>query len=205
MMRTSPRSGFTMIETALFLGILAIMGTVVIGVLIATQTARIRQQSIAALEQRGTQVLQSLTRTIRRAEAIQFPASNTTGSIIALQMALNTEYPTIFAASGGNVLMVEKDQKSFILSGPVTIGNLSFRNIGGASAVVSFDLTATIPLPKPQIYTRHFEGNVTLFPDDQSESGGCGTCPTAACINHLYKWYFCTNDVCQQSVDGISC
>ncbi len=199
------RSGFTMIETMLFLGILCIMSGVIIGVLMSSHEARIRQQGIANLEQRGTQVLQSLTRRIRRAEAILYPAAGYTGSLISLQMAMNAEHPTIFTRSGANLLMVEKQEMSQVFSGPVAIGNLVFRNIGGGSVTVSFDLTATIALPKPQYYVRHFEGNVTLFPDDQSESGGCGTCPAATCSGNAYRWYYCSNDVCTQSDTTVSC
>jgi type II secretory pathway pseudopilin PulG len=205
LVRLRSRAGITLVETLLFLGILAIMGSVVVGVILSTQTARIRQQSIAALEQRGNQVLQSLTRRIRRAEAVLYPAAGATGSIISLQMAINSEHPTIFSSTGGNLLQIEKTDQDFIFSGPVTVTNLVFRNIGGASVTVGFDLTATIPLPKPQLYRRHFEGNVTLFPDDQSESGGCGTCPAVTCQNHQYRWYYCSNDVCTQSSEYVGC
>lgn len=199
------RNGFTMVETLLFLGILSIMGTVIVGVILSTQEARVRQQGIAALEQRGTQVLQSLTRRIRRAETILYPASGSSGAFIVLQMAMNGEHPTIFAQSGGDLLLIEKQDKSYELGDDITLQNLRFRNIGGGSATVSFDLTAALKLPVPKNYTRRFEGNVTLFPDDKSESGGCGTCPAVTCSAGRYQWYYCNNDVCQQSADAVSC
>ncbi|HRH93070.1 MAG TPA: type II secretion system protein [Candidatus Peribacteria bacterium] len=204
-MRSRTRAGFTMIETLMFLGILAIMGTVIIGVMLATQDARVRQQGIASLEQRGTQVLESMTRRIRRAEAVLYPTTGNTGSMISLQMAMNAEHPTIFTSSGTNLMLIEKTDESLVFSGPVAVTNLLFRNVSGGSVTVSFDLVATLQLPHPQLYRRHFEGNVTLFPDDQSESGGCGTCPVVTCKSHLYRWYYCANDVCTQSDDAISC
>ncbi len=197
--------GFTMVETLLFLGILAIMSTMIIGVLLSSQDARVRQQGIASLEQRGTQVLDSLTRRIRRAEAILYPAVGSTGSLVTLQMAMNAEHPTIFTRSGTNLMMIEKTDKTFVFSGPIAVSNLVFRNVSGGSVAVSFDLTATLQLPRPQYYRRHFEGNVTLFPDDQSESGGCSTCPAVTCQSHVYRWYYCTNDVCTQSDETIPC
>lgn len=205
MMPRRARNGFTMVETLLFLGILSIMGTVIVGVILSTQEARVRQQGIAALEQRGTQVLQSLTRRMRRAETILYPASNSSGTIIVLQMAINGEHPTIFAQSGGDLMMIEKQDVSYELGDDITMSNLTFRNVGGVSATVSFDLTARLKLPVPKNYSRRFQGNVTLFPDDKSESGGCGTCPAVTCGSGKYFWYYCSNDTCEQSVDAVSC
>ncbi len=204
-LRPKLRRGFTLIETVLFLGILIVMGGILIGVLISTQEARIRQQAIAGVEQRGAQVLQSITRRIRRAENVLYPPNNSTGVILSLGMALSSEYPTLFSSSGGNVLLTEKSAKTFLLSGPISVSNLSFRTIGNTNVWISFDLTTTIRLPTAQLYKRHFDGVVTLFPDDQIEGGGCGTCPSTACQSGKYSWYTCVNEVCTLSTDALSC
>ncbi len=205
MKRIAARPGFTLVETMLFVGILAIMGGMIVGVLMSSQEARIRQQGIALLEQRATQVLQSVTRRVRRGEAVLYPDAGSTGSILVLQMAVNAEHPTIFANSGGNLLLIEKTDAQQLLGEPLALTHLLFRNVGGRSVAISFDISTTIRLPTPQTYRRHFDATVTLFPDDEPESGGCAVCPAVTCAGHEYNWYYCDNDVCSQSGSTIAC
>jgi type II secretory pathway pseudopilin PulG len=109
MKQLSRRAGFTLLETLLFLGILSIMSVTIVMVFLSTQEARVRQKSIAAVEQSGTQVVELMTKNVRRAEQVLAPASGSTGSVLTLQMALNSEYPTIFSRVGsGNLLLVQR-------------------------------------------------------------------------------------------------
>lgn len=200
------RSGFTLVETLLFFGILSIMSGTIVAVYIATQEARIRQRAVAELEQTGTSLLEGMTKNIRRAEKILAPATNTTGSILTLQMAGNSEYPTIFASNAkGNFVNVQKTSTSGLLTSRVSIRNVSFRNVADANVAYSFDLTIIIPTVVPMPYTRTFGATVTLFPDDQSEAGGCSTCTSPVCTDHEYIWYHCDNGTCVQSETVIAC
>lgn len=201
------RPGFTLIETMMFLGILGMMGVVLTSVFVSTQEARARQQGIALVEQRGGQLMFILTRRIRRAETVLWPASGYTGSILALQMAQSTEFPTIVArTSSGNLLIIEEETRSLAFTGNLVVNNLLFRNVGGTNVILSFDLQTTFISPKRNTYTRHFESTVTIFPDDLSDSGGCGTCSAPTCTNHVFKWNICdTDNQCQQSADSLTC
>jgi len=206
MNRFSSRAGFSLLETVLFLGILSIMSGTIVAVYIATQEARIRQRSVAELEQAGTELLSTMTKNIRRAEKILAPTTNASGGILTLQMASNSEYPMIFARnSSGNLVNVQKTVVSDLLTPRVTISKLSFRNVADANVAYSFDLTIIIPTVVPVPYTRTFGATVTLFPDDQSEAGGCGTCTAPVCTNQRYIWYHCNNGACVQSPTVIAC
>ncbi len=199
-------AAFSLLETILFLGILSMMSGTIVAVYIATQEARIRQRSVAELEQTGLQLLEATTKNIRRAEKVLAPTTNTTGSVLVLQMASNSEFPTMFARNPiGNFTMIQKTSTSGLLPSRVTISKLSFRNVADINVAYSFDLTTTIPTIVPQPYVRTFGTTVTLFPDDQSEAGGCGSCPPPVCTNHQYIWYHCDNAVCSQSDIAISC
>lgn len=200
------RPGFSLLEIILFLGILSIMSGTIVAVYISTQEARIRQRAVAELEQTGTSLLESMTKNIRRAERILAPAVNTTGSILSLQMASNGEYPTIFARNAaGNLVNVQKTATSALLTSRVTISRLTFRNVANSNVAYSFDLTITIPTVVPKPYTRTFNATVTLFPDDESEAGGCSTCTAPACVNNRYIWQHCNNGTCTQSDTSIAC
>ncbi len=194
------RSGFSLTEFILFVGILGILGSTIIGVLMATQDARIRQRSISNLEQNGANMLHMLTRTTRRGELILSPAMQQSGSILAVQMASALEFPTIFTTNAsGELIFIQGTSVYSILPEDLQVKNLFFRNTStaaGKSVQMNFDLQTTIPLPQPEIYNRHFSTAVTLYPDDQSEAGGCGSCPAPTCINHNFSWSYCENEEC---------
>ncbi len=199
-------AGFSLLEVILFLGILSIILGTAMAVSISTEEARIRQRSIAEVEQRGTQILETVTKSIRRSEAILSPAINQTGSVLALQMTLSGEFPTIFApTASGNLLLVEKSTLFSLLSPQVTVSALQFQNVNGKSVFVSFDIQAIIPLVKKVTFSRHFEATATLFQNDQSTAGGCGSCPVPVCQNHTEKWYECEADACTLSVSTFAC
>lgn len=205
-MTNRTRAGFSLLETVLFLGILSIMSGTIVAVYISTQEARIRQRAVAELEQTGTSLMEAMTKNIRRAEKVLAPVTNTTGSILTLQMASNAEYPTIFARNAeGNFVNVQKTQTSALLTSRVTISNISYRNVADANVAYSFDLTITIPTVVPVPYTRTFGATVTLFPDDQSEAGGCSVCTPPVCTNNQYIWHHCDNGTCTESDTTIAC
>ncbi len=199
-------TAFSLLETVLFLGILAIMSGTIVAVYISTQESRVRQYAIAELEQSGTALMGTMTKNIRRAERVLAPSIGETGSLLALQMAGNSEFPTIYARSpDGNLTNVQKTSTSALLTSHVTITNLSFQNIADSTVTYSFNLTITIPTIVPQPYTRTFSSTVTLFPDDQGDAGGCGSCTAPVCTDHEYIWHSCDSGVCTQSEVTIAC
>lgn len=203
------RRGTTMVEFLLFLVILAlILGTIAM-FLAATEESRIRQRSIAEVEENGAKILQSITRQTRRAEAILVPLTNKTGSILMLQMAQQNEYPTIYAMSGSRLMVVLRDDIANGLPPTVQIKNLVFRNLSGTTSKsidINFDLEQTVPLPKSSVYKKHFQAAATLYPDDRSDAGGCGSCPAPTCVSHVYKWSICTpSDTCATATGSLVC
>lgn len=208
-MKHSLRSGFTLMEFLIFLAILGILGSTIIGVLISTQDARIRQRSVAELEQQGASILHTMTRRIRRAERIIDPPAQQSGSMLLLQMASPSEYPTIFTLNGsGQLFMAQATAIDALLPPTLHVENLHFFNASttyGRSLLLSFELVTTIPLLQPKEYRKRFETAVTLYPDDQSEAGGCGSCGTPTCINGVYSWNYCLNDVCTAAPVTLTC
>jgi type II secretory pathway pseudopilin PulG len=206
MLRFTYRPAFSLVELILFFGIFAIIATTLTTVYLATQDARIRQQYIAEVEQRGTQLMDAFGKIIRRAEVVMIPASGQSGSLLALQMAINTEYPTILSqTSSGNILLVQKTSTSSLVGPRLTVKNMSFVNIGGSNVVFAFDIQTTIPTIPPKLYSRHFEGTATLFPVDIGNAGGCGSCPIPSCNGGYYRWYHCLSDVCTLSAVTFPC
>lgn len=204
--RMASRSGFTLLEVILFMGILSIIGGTVLGVYLSTAEARARQRAYASVEQGGNQVVSFLTKNIRRAEKILMPATNLSGSILALQMAQNDEYPTLVAAVGsGQLILAQKSSTSALLTPDVTVSNLHFRNVGNSNISFYFDASTIVRTIPARTYKRRFSGTATLFPDDQSDAGGCGTCALPACVSHQYEWQYCDNGTCTDSDTSFAC
>lgn len=202
----STRPGFSLLEMILFFGIVSIIIGTVISISISTEEARIRQKAMSEVEQRGTQIVETMTKSIRRSEQVLMPALNTTGSMLALQMTVNGEFPTMFAKTQtGNLLLIQKTTVSQLLSPRVTVSNLQFRNVNGTNVVVSFDLTTVIPLLQKTIFERHLEATATLFSSDHQTAGGCNSCPPPFCENHTEKWYVCEIESCVLSESVFSC
>lgn len=200
------KNGFTLVELLLFLGLSAIMSGTLVSVYIATQETRVRQQGIAGVEQRGTQIVELIAKNIRRAEAVIAPPIGKTGSVLALQMGLNSEFPTIIAGTGsGNMLFIQKTSTAALLTDRIRMTNFMATNIGSDAAAFSFELTALIPSVPPSTYTKRFAGSTVLLPDNVSDAGGCGSCAAPSCVNKEYRWEHCANDVCMASTVTFAC
>ncbi len=205
----SLRKAFTLVELLLFLGILALISSAVVGLLLATEDARVRQRVTAAVEQNGAQVLFTLTRTARRAEQVLDPPAGQTGSTLALQMAQTGEFPTIFSSTAsGAFLQAQKENVFPILGAGIAVEELAFRSLGDGETYgvsFSFTLSAVIPIPSKPIYRKRFESAVTLDPDDMNEAGGCVSCPVPICQDGVYTWWHCQDEECVESEETVAC
>ena len=92
----------------MFIAFFAACAGVLINILVSTNEQRVRQQTIAGVEQEGIQILQMLTRRIRRTERITFPGRGSTGSVLALQVADSAQDPTIIAMQTGAIRIAEQ-------------------------------------------------------------------------------------------------
>ncbi|MBT4120148.1 MAG: hypothetical protein HOG89_03635 [Candidatus Peribacter sp.] len=201
------RSGTTLIELLLFLAFFGLSSGVLLAFFFMTSEQRVRQQTIATVEQSGVQLIQTLTNRIRSSERILDPAIGTAGDILALQLADDTLYPTIIGVSGSVLYVGEANTLRAMSSSNVTVSNFIIRNTSSAedlaSVLVEFDVTRTVPLTIPLEYTRKFEALVPLFPDDQP-SAPC-SCASPSCSDGIYSWSYCIDTVCTDATVDLPC
>lgn len=67
------QKGFTLIELLLYVSIVGAIIFSIAGFLSLSMQSRVKNQTIAEVEQQGVQIMQSLTQTIRNASAISIP------------------------------------------------------------------------------------------------------------------------------------
>ena len=145
------RSGTSLVELLLFLAFFSLVSGVVVALLFSSNEQRVRQETIALVDQTGIQLLQSMTRRIRRAERIIDPLQGETGSLLFLQMAQDGENPTIIAQGSGVILVAEADTvRPMTGSGNIIATNFLVRNTSPDSSrqsvAISFVLSRTIGL-----------------------------------------------------------
>lgn len=192
--RAPMRPGSTLIELMIFIALLSATIGVVIALLVATNDSRIRQQVISTVEQNGVQLLQTLTRRVRGAERIRYPAAGQTGAVLMVQMASENEDPTVIALSGGALIVARHDTLQTLSSSQVTILDLEVRNTSAAddkpSAMLQFTVSKSLAAPVRITYTRPFEALISFFPDDEPEGNEC-VCGPPDCINGQLEWLIC--------------
>lgn len=198
------RPGTSLIELLMFIGIFAMCVGVLITVLASSNEQRVRQQTIAAVEQEGMQLIQMLAKRVRRAERVILPSAGSTGSVLVLQVADTAQDPTIIAIQTGAIMAAESSTIRTLSSNKVTVSNFAFKNTSATddrqSIHISFTVSSDIPLLQDVSYSRTFESLVVLFSDDDLSGNACG-CSAPVCSNGVLTWGVCDGETCN-AVDG---
>lgn len=202
------RPAFTLIEMMIFIAVFALVMAVALPLLFASTETRLRQQTIALVEDNAAQLIQNLTRRARNSERIIRPAMGTTTSVLALQHASGSINPIIFGVQTGSLVVIEKDTKWEVTSSQVAVLDFLIRNTSTStdrqSLSYSFRISRTIRLQQPHTYERSFQGTITLHPDDTPQGDVC-SCPGPVCSNDVYTWYICDEGLCYQRSDMMDC
>lgn len=128
------QKGFTLIELLLYVGIAS---SILLSSTIFLQTlleSRVKNQTIAEVEQQGLQVMQIITQTIRNAENITSPAISTSGTSLTLDVVNASDDPTVFDLSSGAIRITEGIGSPIPLTNSrVAVSSLTFDNLSRAS------------------------------------------------------------------------
>lgn len=202
------RPALTLVELLLFVALLGLAGSAVLGLLLLTHEIRARQGAIANVEHNGLQLLQFLQHEIRHAERIKDPPTAASGSILTLQSSDSASDPIVVAVQTGRVLLVRRDLEHVLTPREITVTDFRIWNTSPSallpSVQLSFTLRGTVPLLQTGAYIRTFVSGVTSFPDMETQGNPCG-CAPPACINGRYRWFVCESGVCRATMGSITC
>ena len=166
--KKSSQPGFTLIELLLYVSITSIMLFVISLFLSTLLESRIKNQTIAEVEQQGLQVMQLITQTARNSEAITSPTIGASASSLTLDVITGANDPTIFDLSGGAIQMKEGAATAVALTNSrVTASALTFQNLSRAGTPgtirIRFTLTHVNPAGRNEYsFTKTFTGSATL-------------------------------------------
>lgn len=139
------KSGFSLIETLLYIALAGGILFVVAMFSITMLESRVKMQAIATVDQEGNHAMMIMTQTIRNAISINSPATSTDSAVLSLNTGVAGNDPTVFQLSSGVITMTEGANPAVPLtSSIVTISNLQFRNLSKASTPGNVDISFTV-------------------------------------------------------------
>ncbi|MBI5222371.1 MAG: prepilin-type N-terminal cleavage/methylation domain-containing protein [Candidatus Magasanikbacteria bacterium] len=162
------KKGFTLVELLLYASITSVMLLVISVFLSTLLESRVKNQTIAEVEQQGTQVMQLITQTARNAEAITSPATGASASSLTLDVVTVASDPTIFDLSGGVIRIKEGAGTATALTNSrVTASALTFQNLSRTSTPgtirIMFTLTYVNSSGRNEYtYAKTFYGSASL-------------------------------------------
>jgi Tfp pilus assembly protein PilW len=142
---TSKRqTGYTLIELLLYVAIVGLLLTSVTSFFGIVADARVKNQSIAEVNDQAVSVMDYMTQTIRNASSVTAPTTGTSGSSLTLAVPTGSLNPTIFNLSGTTLQIKEGAGSTVALtSNDVQITSLTFKNLtrSGTNGVVQISFT----------------------------------------------------------------
>ncbi len=168
-MRTSsPVSGFTLVELLLSVGLAGVI-LLLSSLLLATLLqARVKNQTLAEVEEQGLAVMQVMTQAIRNAETLNSPTLGISATTLSLNTPMVGNNPTVFSSALGSIQIKEGSATAVALNNSrVTVSSLSFQNLAQAgtpgSLRIQFTLTAVNPSGRNEYsFTKIFTGSASL-------------------------------------------
>ena len=138
--------GFTLIELLLYVAISSIILLAISAFLSTLLESRVKNQTIAEVEQQGAQVMQTVTQAVRNADLINSPAAGASAATLSINTYVGGNNPTLVDLSSGVIRMTEGVGSPVALTNSrITASALTFQNLSRASTPgiirVSFILT----------------------------------------------------------------
>lgn len=162
------KHGFTLIELLLYVAIASIMLLVVSAFLSLLLQSRIKNQTIAEVEQQGLQVMETISQTLRNAESINAPAQGISAPSLSVNGIIPVNNPTVFDLAIGVMRMTEGAGIPVALTNArVIASNVIFQNLtlaGTPGTVrIQFTLTHANPAGRNEYsFAKTFIGSATL-------------------------------------------
>lgn len=161
-------NAFSLIETFLYISITSVLILLISIFISIILQSRIKNQTIAEVEQQGIQIMRIITQTIRNAEGINSPSQGTSASSLSLDVANAVKDPTIFDVSGNSLRITEGAGSVIRLtSSRVAVSNVVFKNLSktGTPGTIRIEFTLTYINAESRNeydYSKTFYGSASL-------------------------------------------
>lgn len=156
--------GFSLIELLLYVSIAAIVVLVVSGLLYTILQARVKNQTIAEVDQQGAQLVQIINQIVRNSQSVNSPTSGSSNSLSLGQTNASVN-PTVFDLSSGVLRITEGSGSAVPLTNSrVSISGLTFQNLSD-SIKFQFTISHINSGSRSEYdYTKNFYGTANVRP-----------------------------------------
>lgn len=138
------KNGFTLIELLLYVSLSAVVLFALVMFVSSLLEARVRNQTVATVDQEGNRVVSLITQTVRNSITINSPTAGTESASLSLNTGIGGNDPTVFSLVGGTIMMTEGANTPVALtSNLVIVSNLNFRNLSRPGTPGNVDITFT--------------------------------------------------------------
>lgn len=162
------KNGFTLIEVMLYVVIASVILPAISIFLSTVIESRIKNQTIAEVEQQGLQVMQIITQSIRNGTVINTPAIGTSAVTLSVGTIVPATSPTILSIVGGVVYIKEGAAvavpltNSRVAASGMSVTNLSRAGTPGTLRIM-YTLTHNNPSGRYEYdFSKTFIGTATL-------------------------------------------
>lgn len=145
-------NGFTLIELLLYVSVSALLLLITSLFLSTLLQSRVKNQTIAEVEQQGLHVMQIITQTTRNADSMNSPTQGVSVGTLSLNTYASANNPTLFDLDGVSGVIRIKEGAGALVSltnSRVTASALNFQNLSRAGTPgiirISFTLTHVNP------------------------------------------------------------
>lgn len=168
MIRARAAAGFTLIELMLYVGIVAtlLLGVTFFSLLLLS--ARVKNQTVAEVEQQGAQVMRTITQLVRNAASITTPAVGASGATLSLATYDTAKNPTVLSVQSGRVRITEAGAVAVPLTnGRVSVSGFTVQNVSRSGSPgnvrIQFTVTAVNPSGRQEYtFQKTFVGSASL-------------------------------------------
>ena len=160
--------GFTLIEILLYISISSVLLLSVSSFFSMLLQSRVKNQTVAEVEQQGLEVMQIITQALRNADVINAPAPGTSAASLSANTLISGSNPTIFDLSSGAIRITEGANPAIPLTNSHISGtNIIFKNLSrsGTPGTVRIQFTLSHNNPggrNEQSFTKTFIASATL-------------------------------------------
>lgn len=140
------QKGFTLIELLLYISISSIILLSISLFLSILIKSRVKNQTIAEVEQQGLQVMQIITQTVRNSTTINSPAQGVSDTSLSINTIVPANNPTVFDLSSSAIRIKEGTAAVIpLINSRVAASGLSFSNLSltGTPGTVRIQFTLT--------------------------------------------------------------
>ncbi len=142
------QAGFTLIELVVYVAIVGVLLLSIVSFYGLVIDVRVKNQSIAEVNQQGQLAMDGITQTIRNATSITTPALASSGAALTLVVPTGSLSPTVFKLNGTALQITAGVSTPVALTGSkVQISSLTFKNLtrAGTNGIVqvSFVISRT--------------------------------------------------------------